>query len=104
MTAPEFSARVAFLPTEQGGRTHPVATGYRVGMFFHPESNEGNDGILTLVDKDRCYPSEECVARIRPLFPELVQPLVHPGAVFEVREGRRVIGTGTVLDEFADPA
>ncbi len=67
-------------------------------MFFHPESNEGNDGVLTLVDKERCYPNEECVARIRPLFPELVESLVRPGAVFDLREGRRVIGKGTILE------
>jgi len=51
VTLAEFLAKVSWLSSEEGGRTHPVATGYRAGMFFDPESSEGNDGLLTLVDK-----------------------------------------------------
>ena len=99
MTLVSFLAKLSLLSTESGGRRHPIGTDYRAGLFFDVESNSGNDGVVTLIDQERCFPGEECVARIRPLVPELVEQFVRPGSIFEVREGRRVIGHGTVLAE-----
>jgi elongation factor Tu len=103
----EFRARIHVLSTAEGGRRNPLYTGYRAGLFLGSNPIAGNDGIMTLEGLEQCEPGEDCIARIALLHPELVHAPLHPQTAFELKEGGRLVGTGTILeivagDTFAD--
>ncbi len=98
----ELIVNLHLLSPEEGGRSTPIASGYRAGMFFEPDANGGNDGILTIRDGDTCAPGETCTGSIRPLRPDLLPQSVKQSASFELREGWRVVAKGLVMDVVRD--
>ncbi len=94
----EFRVRVKLVDTKDGGRKNPIGSGYRATIFLDCNQTEANDGILTLEDTERCYPGNECLARIRPLVPELLRNRIKAHTTFDLREGRRKVGSGTVVE------
>lgn len=103
----EVRARVYFLPTEEGGRHTPVSSGYSPGFDFGVVGNDGtkmqNGGMMIFEGQELILPGDECVVRIRPLVPELVQPVIRPNLEFNVMEGGRVVGRGTILEILVAP-
>ncbi|MFF9110282.1 MULTISPECIES: elongation factor Tu [unclassified Streptomyces] len=84
-----FTARLFLLPAREGGRTTPVATGYRPQFYLRTADVVGSldlgeaalarpgDTVEVTVDLGRAVPLE-------------------PGLGFAVREGGRTVGAGTV--------
>lgn len=102
----EFRAKLCFLQPEEGGRKAPVFSGYRPPVYFGLHGRDGeklyNDCLITLEGRDQVSPGEECYARIRPYHPELLQDVLKPNVSFEVAEGARVVGKGTIIKVFKD--
>jgi hypothetical protein len=71
-------------------------------MFPMRNPAEGNDGILHLDDGIYCSPGDDCFATIEPLREDLTSAWVQVGAEFQMREGPRIIGLGTVREVISD--
>jgi translation elongation factor EF-Tu-like GTPase len=88
-----IEARIHFLSTAAGGRTHPVATGYRPQFYY--ENNEG-DAVHEYIGKEWVQPGESVTARLRFVVPELHIHKLHMGMPFLIREGSRTVAYGVV--------
>ena len=75
----------------------PIFSGYRPAFYFGSEQM-GYDGVITLEGRDRAFPGEECCVRVRFLHPEWLQEVLKPDTLFEVKEGAKVVGRGTVIE------
>ena len=98
----EFTARLYFLKSEEGGRRGPVVSGYRPTFDFgleHKGQKMYNDAILYFVGVDCVHPGETCEARVVPLHPELLGDALRPNRAFDVTEGTRVVARGEILDQ-----
>lgn len=87
-------ARLYLLKREEGGRHISVASGYRPSFYF---GSKQSDGAIFLEDRDRLWPGEECEAHIVFTHPEAFGDTLRPDASFEVKEGLKVVGRGTIL-------
>jgi hypothetical protein len=92
--SPNITAEVHMLATDEGGRqgpTPPDMFGCPVGIageFFDMRMDLSSVGALP--------PGASAQVPIRFLRPDLVMPLLHPGEVFTLWEGKTV-GTGKVV-------
>ena len=89
----DVEAMVTYLPTEQGGKTKPVTTGYRPQFYY---DGEDFDAAHTYPDVERVSPGESARVFLTFLQPELHVGKLHPGKAFLIREGQKVFGYGTV--------
>jgi translation elongation factor EF-Tu-like GTPase len=87
------TARVALRSTAAGGREGPINTGYRALVVI---DGFNSDAILTLTNGREGLPGGEAEIELSFLFPEYFGARLRVGATFEMREGARVIGTGTI--------
>ncbi len=93
-----IKASVYLLSTEEGGRKGPIFSGYRPIIFWEPAMiNGGNDARMTIELKDECKPGDRCDATLKFYHPELLPDGIAPGKSFTLREGRKIVGRGTVL-------
>lgn len=84
-----FSARVYVLSTREGGRTTPVATGYRPQFYIRTADVVGD---VDLGEMAVARPGETVTMTV-----ELGREVpLEPGLGFAVREGGRTVGAGTV--------
>lgn len=88
---------VTFLPTNAGGRSTPVFSGYRCQFFY---DGEDRDVEQKYINKEIVYPGETVKALIRFYFPENVVGKLKSGKVFLLREGFKVIGYGQITKIF----
>jgi translation elongation factor EF-Tu-like GTPase len=89
----DVEAEITLLPTEHGGRASAVRSNYRPQFYY-----DGHDW-----DAVHYYPD---VAEVRPggtarvylafLSPDEHLGRLHPGKVFLLREGNRVVGYGKI--------
>jgi len=100
-------AAAYFLSPDQGGRKTPAFSGHRPTVRFcdwpAPETPGYFDSELTIEGSDSTPPGQPSVVRLRLLHPEHVEE-PHAGAAFGITEGRRVIGTATVIEVIDDDA
>lgn len=99
--------RIELLATDEGGRSRPVTSDYRpncwfgqlvdgerlytdVRFFFDEGGEADSDGSLWIP------PGGSAKARAFPLFPERVRPIVSVGMTFDMCEGPKIIGCGTI--------
>src|SRR5437763_453169 len=92
-----IEAVIIFLRTEEGGRIHPVFSGYRPQFYY---DGQDWDAVQSYPGVERVNPGDTVVARLTFLSPQSHRGKVHPGMAFEVREGMRVIGHGVVKKVF----
>jgi elongation factor Tu len=92
----ELTATVYLLRTEEGGRRTPIASGYRSALAFEPDSDDLLDAVMELSGRDELQPGDSGTVRLRPLNTAYWQGIAQPESPFEVREGKRVIGRGTI--------
>ncbi|MFC9283374.1 elongation factor Tu [Streptomyces collinus] len=85
-----FSARVYLLSGKEGGRTTPVATGYRPQFYIRTADVVG-DIALTSAPVARPGQTVEMTVELGREVP------LEPGLGFAIREGGRTVGAGTVL-------
>ncbi|CAL9634237.1 elongation factor Tu [Streptomyces sp. NPDC090994] len=84
-----FTARVYVLSTREGGRSTPVATGYRPQFYIRTADVVGN---VDLGEAGVARPGETVTMTV-----ELGREVpLEPGLGFAVREGGRTVGAGTV--------
>ncbi len=67
-------------------------------MVRFPDNVEHNDCILTIKDRDRCYPGEKCIARLVFVCPELIQKFLRLGSTFKLTEAAHVIGECVIIE------
>lgn len=93
-------AEVRLLSSDEGGRTEPVAAGYRPQLFIGM-TNRGarvyNDAVWVRLWPEVVRPGERCVVALVPLTQELLI-LLGEGSDIAFAEGHREIGQGVVLD------
>ncbi|MFE5137144.1 elongation factor Tu [Streptomyces fagopyri] len=84
-----FSARVYVLSSGEGGRTTPVATGYRPQFYIRTADVVGD---VDLGERAVARPGDTVTMRV-----ELGREVpLEPGLGFAIREGGRTVGAGTV--------
>jgi translation elongation factor EF-Tu-like GTPase len=91
---------VEFLATDKGGRQSAVRpTGYRPLLRF--DGSELTFGLLELLfDSDRWVaPGERATGELRLGLPREVLATPQNGDRFEILEGSRVVGHGTVVNQ-----
>jgi translation elongation factor EF-Tu-like GTPase len=96
-------ARLHLLTNQEGGRTAPIASGYRSHWTFPPEvHDDGQDGPLTFERRPGAWlqPGEQTIVRLHPLAPHL-WPTLSPGLRLTMKEGARVVGTAEVIEVVA---
>lgn len=96
------AADVQLLGPGEGGRRSPIASGYRCNCWLG-KTDDGervyNDATFYLVEAERLEPGVAGRVRVQPHNPDEWSQLV-PGSVFELCEGRRVVGRATVTELF----
>ena len=90
----QVTARIKRSKTEAGGRTSCVRSGYRPNMRFGDLYIEGT---LTFPDRQQAYPGDECEVCLTLAHPEYVREHLVVHAHFDIMEGARKVGEGTLL-------
>jgi len=90
----DVSARIRLLKTEKGGRTSFVCSGYRPTLRF---GHLYTDGALTFLGCQQGYPGDVCAVHLTLTNPDYVREYLVVGACFDIMEGSRKIGDGTLL-------
>ena len=88
------TARLRLLKTAEGGRTSFVRSGYRPNFRF---GDLYTDGALTFLDRQQAYPGDECEVCLTLANPNYVRESLVVGAHFDIMEGRRKVGEGTII-------
>ena len=89
----DFEATVTFRRAEEGGRSSPAHSGYRALLRY---ANAYHDSFWVFEDSRTISPGETATVRVGLLHPELLAGHLRPGDQFDVYEGARVVGRGTV--------
>lgn len=94
---PDLVARIEFLATENGGRSHPARSGYRPN---HDCGIAGtlNDAAHEYIGQDSAAPGETMLANVWLLVPEYQAGRLYPGFSFTVQEGSRIVGNAVVQE------
>ena len=91
----QVSAQVYLLRRDEGGRKLPIKTGYRSTIYF---GQQQIDGIVSFQSEAKPVLGEEYVVTIRLINPERLGGALKKDAIFDWREGAKVVARGTVLD------
>lgn len=91
----QVSAQVYLLRPDEGGRKFPVETGYRPTLYF---GHEQIDGIVSFQSDDKPVLGKEYVVTIRLINSEHLGGALKKDAVFDWREGSKIVARGTVLE------
>lgn len=110
MSAPPFAAfiqaELRLTPTDAGGRSRPISSGYRCNCWLGGLTEEGdrtyNDALIYLESAEELQPGSSAIVRLQPAFPDLWTD-VATGDVIDVCEGSRVVGKATVIELFPSP-
>lgn len=94
---PDLVAKIEFLSTEHGGRTHPAKSGYRPNHDFGLVGTL-NDAAREYIGQDTAAPGETVLANVWLLIPEHQTGRLYPGFRFTVQEGLRVVGNAVVQE------
>lgn len=95
MTRRVIRASLRLLPPNEGGRSSPIESGYRSQARF--EGNEIDYGFELDLDAEHLRPGESGTGRLSFWAVEEL-PELSAGESFELREGARVVGRGTILE------
>ena len=89
----DIEAEITFLPTEDGGRTGPTFSDYRPQFYY---AGHDWDAPHEYPDVRQVNPGDTVRAFLCFLSPEKHIGVVRPGMPFLIREGRNIIGYGSV--------
>ncbi len=98
-----YRAHLRVIATADGGRGHPIFTGYRAAWATTSEEDREHvvhDAPLLIDDQQQIAPGGEGTVRLYPLHPEYWTD-VAPGAQLLMKEAHRTVGTATVLERVA---
>lgn len=96
-TKADFIATLTYRTTENGGRSHYAATGYRPAIKFSFDDRM-TSGEQKFLDKEMVYPGETVLAEIRIVWIDIFKRKLKCGTQFEFYEGARMIGTGEIIE------
>lgn len=88
-----IEADIRFLTAGEGGKTKTIRSGYR--PQFHYDGRDW-DAIQEYPDVEEVAPGRTVRALLSFLSPDEHRGRISVGMPFEIREGRRVVGHGTV--------
>ena len=90
---PDIEAEISFLLPEDGGRSAPALSGYRPQFFY---SGRDWDAVQEYPDVSHANPGDTVRTHLWFLSPEEHVGKLRLGTAFLIREGRRVVGYGSV--------
>ena len=86
---------LSLLPTEQGGKTRVIQSGYR--PQYKVKSDYLTSGHTELVGQDHLQPGETAQAMVTLLTPEAYPQSLVVNDVLHVQEGNKVVGSAKIL-------
>ena len=89
-----LTAKIALYPTEEGGRSKPVYSGYRPSFAFN--SLKHYSGEILLHGKDELRPGETSLVTIKLLPAKTIRKTLKKNDAFTITEGNKVIGAGVI--------
>jgi translation elongation factor EF-Tu-like GTPase len=89
----DAEAKLTFLPPEDGGRKTPARSEYRPQFYY---DGHDWDAVHTYPDTDEVQPGDTVRVFLAFLSPEAHVGKLRPGKAFLIREGRRIIGYGSI--------
>jgi hypothetical protein len=89
----DVEVELEFLPTELGGRSASVRSGYRPQLYY---DGHDWDALHEYPDVDEVLPGEHVRAFLTCLSPQFHDEKLVPGRAVLFREGHRVVAFGTV--------
>lgn len=90
-----INAEMALFPTERGGRSGPIFTGYSPNHKFDADSYY--IGLVEVPNNERVFPGEVKAVVIKMLDSPGCKERLTPGYEWEVTEGAEVIGRAKLL-------
>lgn len=90
---PELQADIYYLKEQEGGRKTPVASSYR-GQFHY--NGKDFDAMQQFIDKSWCQPGNTVQVFLQTASPEFHAGQFYVGKDFEIREGSKIVGKGTI--------
>jgi|SRR6185436_8254100 elongation factor Tu len=90
-----ISAKIYLLRPEEGGRKTPLFTGYRSAVYF---GDRQADGLVVFDCKDKPVLGGEYTVTISFAHPEYLGDALRKDAIFDFREGPKIVGCGKVLN------
>ena len=93
-------AHITLLTTAAGGRHGSISSGYRPNLRI---GDRYTDVALKLVGTERLVPGGEAEVEVVLVNPKYVQDLITVGAAFDITEGGRKVGAGTITSCPAQP-
>ena len=94
---PDFTAKLFYLTSEQGGRNSFASSGYRPHIqFSHKKYNTSGQQIF--LNKEIVKPGENVEAEITIIAIEEFRNELYPGMLFKFCEGSRIIGFGEIIE------
>ena len=93
-----FRAKLDYLSTEEGGRTHPANSGIRPTIRFPFEPNYYTSGHQEFIGRDSVKPGETIIADIAILSFDHFKGKLSVGDTFEFSEGSQQTGNGQILE------
>src|ERR1041385_1828592 len=100
MTEKKVKSRVCWVKKEAGGRdSPPPGPRYITPARFEDEKDKWPKEAWSLILEFNTSPDESLctIAEVRFLSPDGPMRLLHPGSIFELYEGRRLVARGEVL-------
>ncbi len=91
----KVSANVYLLRADEGGRKSPVYTGYRPTVYFDKKQT---DGIVRFHQDEEPLLGEEYIVTLGLAHPEYLGEALKKDAIFDWREGSKIIARGIILD------
>lgn len=85
---------IRLLPSAEGGRSTPIGSGYRSLLRF--SGTETDYGFELDLDQEPLAPGEPGTGRVR-IWALDDEATLEDGRAFEIREGAKIVGRGTVL-------
>ncbi len=94
---PDIIAETKYFKTEEGGRQHYAASGFRPHVKFAGKKMS-TTGEQIFIDKDNVFPGETIKAEIRILSVDAFATYLYSGQKFDICEGPHIIGQGQIIE------
>jgi translation elongation factor EF-Tu-like GTPase len=92
-------AKIDLIKTEDGGRAHPVHSKHRPNHILADElDGYTRIGVIIIEDDEVILPGTSREVVIEFLIEDKIKAKLRPGFRWNINEGSRLIGTGTVLE------
>ncbi len=97
-------ASIILLPTERGGRSSPLISGYRPNHnFLGPDKDKMCMGQVTVDNDESIQPGQEKSVEILFVLLDEYVELLEPGFKWRIQEGSRHVGDGEIIEVYDSP-